>query len=85
MRGLFLVFVFISSLYSHENHFEPLHHKLPKADEVRLGSGAPGPKYWQQQVDYEMDIKLDEDKNTLTGTGKITYKNNSPHIKQIRR
>jgi len=79
MRGLFLVFVFISSLYSHENHFEPLHHKLPKADEVRLGSGAPGPKYWQQQVDYEMDIKLDEDKNTLTGTGKITYKNNSPH------
>ena len=80
MRGLFLFFIFISNLYSQQNYFQPLEEKLPNADEVRLGSGAPGPKYWQQQVDYKMSVNLDENKNTLSGKGEITYKNNSPHI-----
>ncbi|MGC4233812.1 MAG: M1 family metallopeptidase [Niabella sp.] len=34
--------------------------------------------YWQQEVNYKMDVSLDDKANTLTGAATITYKNNSP-------
>ncbi len=34
--------------------------------------------YWQQHVDYVMDIDMDVDKFQYTGTQKIVYTNNSP-------
>lgn len=40
-------------------------------------SGAPGYGYKQQQVDYKMDIVLDEKTDKLTGIEIITYHNNS--------
>ena len=40
--------------------------------------------YWQQQVDYKMDIFLDVNTNILKGQQKITYYNNSPDtLKEI--
>ena len=59
--------------------FEQLRTQLPDPNENRLASGAPGPAYWQQRVDYKMDIVLDDDKRRLTGTAKIDYSNRSPH------
>ena len=41
-------------------------------------SGAPGVEYYQQQVDYVMDIELDDEKSRLYGEETITYTNNSP-------
>ncbi|MFG0329722.1 MAG: M1 family metallopeptidase [Phycisphaerales bacterium] len=52
---------------------------LPPANEVRLGSGAPGPEYWQQRVDYDIEATLDAENEHLTGRATITYTNNSPH------
>jgi len=35
-------------------------------------------EYWQQHVHYEIDVKLDDEKNMLYGFEKLTYTNNSP-------
>ena len=36
------------------------------------------PGYWQQKVDYEINVKLDNDGRTISGSETIHYKNNSP-------
>jgi len=41
-------------------------------------TGRPGPKYWQQQVDYSIDAKLDPATDTITGSETVTLHNNSP-------
>ncbi|RRJ88916.1 M1 family peptidase [Paenimyroides tangerinum] len=37
----------------------------------------PNPGYWQQHVDYKMDIKMDVDKFQYSGTQELKYTNNS--------
>jgi hypothetical protein len=51
---------------------------LPSANVYRTGSGAPGPKYWQNRADYRLEATLDTAKTTLTGRLRLTYTNNSP-------
>ena len=63
---------------NHGNKFEALGTILPTPNEYRTASGAPGPKYWQQKADYDIQCKLDEDKQILHGSETITYSNNSP-------
>jgi Peptidase family M1 domain len=53
---------------------------LATPNEQRTASGAPGPKYWQQRVDYDIKCSLDEANNKLTGSETITYINNSPDV-----
>lgn len=48
------------------------------ANQTRSANGAPGPKYWQNQADYKLNVELDTAKNRITGTAIITYTNNSP-------
>ena len=59
--------------------FRQLDEALPTPSESRLASGAPGPTYWQQQVDYDISVSLDDARQRLTGAETITYHNNSPH------
>jgi hypothetical protein len=63
---------------NHGNKFEQLGSTLPTPNDYRTASGAPGPKYWQQRVDYDMKVELDEKNLKLTGSETITYFNNSP-------
>ncbi len=65
---------------NHGNKFEQLGSILPTPNDYRTASGAPGPKYWQQRVDYDMKVELDEKKLKLTGSEMITYFNNSPDV-----
>ncbi len=51
----------------------------PTPNEMRLASGAPGPEYWQQEVDYDIKVRLIEDERRFVGSETITYTNNSPH------
>jgi hypothetical protein len=51
---------------------------LPTPNEYRTASGAPGHRYWQQRADYVINVELDDDKQRITGSETITYKNNSP-------
>jgi hypothetical protein len=63
-----------------EGKFEQLGQSLPTPNEYRTGSGAPGPKYWQQQADYDIAVKLDDEAHTISGAETITYYNNSPDV-----
>ncbi|HEX3276750.1 MAG TPA: M1 family metallopeptidase [Gemmatimonadales bacterium] len=51
---------------------------LPAANELRTGSGAPGPGYWQQRADYVIRATLDTATRSLRGEERIGYTNNSP-------
>lgn len=63
-----------------QGKFEQLGQMLPTPNEYRTGSGAPGPKYWQQKADYVISVELHEATNSITGTETITYTNNSPDV-----
>ena len=56
--------------------FSPL--RLPPGNEIRRPNGSPGPKYWQQRVDYQIRATLDTSAKRLTGSEIIQYSNNSP-------
>ena len=47
-------------------------------NEFRNAGGKPGPKYWQQRVDYQIKASLDTTIHTVTGSERVTYHNNSP-------
>ena len=40
-------------------------------------------KYWQQHVDYKMDVTVDVASNTYSGTQKLIYTNNSPEALNV--
>src|SRR5258706_11118025 len=63
---------------NHGNKFEQLGTILTSPNDYRAASGAPGSKYWQQRVDYDIKCDLDEANLKLTGNETITYYNNSP-------
>ena len=62
--------------HAQEGKFEQL--DLPTPNEYRSGSGAPGYQYWQQQADYDIAVTLDDRNQSVVGSEKITYYNNSP-------
>ncbi|MEK9603170.1 MAG: M1 family metallopeptidase [Flavobacteriaceae bacterium] len=68
------------STRGHENNnkFKQLKDKLATPNSYRTASGAPGRDYYQQKVDYDMDIELDDQNQKLYGEETITYTNNSP-------
>jgi hypothetical protein len=51
-------------------------------NEVHSPNGEPGPKYWQNRVDYQLDVKLDTVAKTISGSANISYTNNSPDALQ---
>ncbi len=61
-----------------QGKFEQLDQLLPTPNEYRTGSGAPGPKYWQQRADYVINAELNDDNQSITGSESILYYNNSP-------
>ncbi len=45
---------------------------------IALFSATAQPGYWQQQVNYTIDVSLDDKEHSLDGYEKIEYTNNSP-------
>ena len=87
MKHFFLIFSLFISLYTlgqetakWHGKFEQLDQLLPTPNEYRSGSGAPGPKYWQQRADYLITAELDDSNQTISGSETITYYNNSPDV-----
>ena len=64
--------------HTNNNKFKQLYQEFSTPNSYRTASGAPGIDYYQQQVDYIMDIELDDKNERLYGEEKITYTNNSP-------
>lgn len=78
--GLLICAMFVSGQNPIENvhPFQQIDDLLPTPNVYRSASGAPGPEYWQQQADYEMDIVLDDERQRIYGEQTVTYYNNSP-------
>lgn len=83
----FIVLIFSTNAFAqhinnpgsnHGNKFEQLGTIISDPNIYRSASGAPGPAYWQQRADYEIDAELDEKNLRLNGSETITYYNNSP-------
>ncbi|MGV3640315.1 MAG: M1 family peptidase, partial [Adhaeribacter sp.] len=63
---------------NHGNKFEQLGTIIQDPNMYRSASGAPGPKYWQQRADYDIQVELDDENQVITGSEMVTYYNNSP-------
>ena len=63
---------------SFEDKFRQLDEVLPTANSYRTAGGEPGHEYWQQRVDYDIDVRLIEGKRRVEGSERIRYKNQSP-------
>ena len=61
-----------------EDKFRQLDEVLPTPNVYRNAAGEPGHQYWQQKVDYDIDVKLLEGKRRIEASETITYHNNSP-------
>ena len=85
--GFFLIFTtsFIASQevkvpigHKNDNKFKQLYEEFSTPNRYRTASGSPGKDYYQQKVDYTMNIILDDKNSKLYGDENINYKNNSP-------
>ena len=85
--GFFLIFTtsFIVSQevkvpigHKNDNKFKQLYEEFSTPNRYRTASGSPGKDYYQQKVDYTMNIILDDENSKLYGDENINYKNNSP-------
>lgn len=62
-----------------EDKFRQLDEILATPNDYRNAAGEPGKEYWQQQVNYNIQVTLNESKRSLSGRETITYTNNSPY------
>lgn len=65
------------SRYDRQQVFSPIFF-TSNGNEYRSASGAPGPKYWQNRVDYTIHATLNEPDTSIQGEVAIHYTNNSP-------
>ncbi|KAA1258757.1 Aminopeptidase N [Rubripirellula obstinata] len=82
MTGVSLVFAQPLPNHKHqdqEDHFFQIDDWLPTPGATRTASGSPGPDYWQQRADYEIDVTLDDQNRRIIGEATIHYHNLSPH------
>ena len=86
IRLLLLSVILLNTVLAHsqitkwEDKFKQLGPELATPNEQRTASGAPGHAYWQQQADYNMKIRLDDNLQRVSGEEVITYHNNSPDV-----
>ncbi|MEX0884058.1 MAG: M1 family metallopeptidase, partial [Cyclobacteriaceae bacterium] len=88
MKNKLLIIIFLLSGYlpvrsqgdkqRHGERFEQLGPELRSPNVYRTASGAPGHQYWQQKADYEIEVSLDDENQSIKGTESVIYHNNSP-------
>ncbi|MDO3626321.1 M1 family metallopeptidase [Mucilaginibacter sp. BT774] len=54
-----------------------------RGNERHSANGDPGPKYWQNHVNYKLKASIDTNTKVLSGTEEIDYTNNSPDALQF--
>jgi len=54
-----------------------------RGNERHSANGEPGPKYWQNRVNYKLKANIDTNTKVLRGTEEIDYINNSPDALQF--
>src|ERR1700712_2513871 len=69
------------SNYQPADLFSPMFYP-ERGTETHAANGEPGPKYWQNRVNYQLKANLDTTTKTLSGSEEIEYINNSPDALQ---
>jgi hypothetical protein len=81
---IFTVTIAFSNILAAQNRgfekFKQLEEELPTPNQYHNAAGAPGHEYWQQKADYEIRVKVDDEKQRIYGDETITYYNNSPDV-----
>jgi hypothetical protein len=67
-----------TSLAQEDRFFIPQEIKQAYEKGTRSYDGQPGPNYWQNTVDYQIEVEVFPAEKKLAGTESITYYNNSP-------
>jgi hypothetical protein len=77
---LALILVFLSTIvYAQETRFfMPEEIKAAIDNGTRSYDGKPGPNYWQNTVDYTIEVEVIPETRQLIGSEKIVFNNNSP-------
>lgn len=70
---------FPNKKYGQDDKFRQLEEILPTPNGYRSAAGEPGPDYWQQKIDYNIDVTLDDKNQAIQGKESIRYHNQSPH------
>ena len=88
MKKLITLILFVAGVSSmalaqvteqhHGVRFEQLGTQLRTPNVYRNAAGAPGHMYWQQQADYEIEVTLNDENQSIAGMATVTYSNNSP-------
>jgi Peptidase family M1 domain len=83
LRSIILAFslnlIFFGMSFSQKG-FRQLNPDFPSPNTFRTASGAPGSSYFQQKVDYKIEVELVERGHSIVGKETITYQNNSPDM-----
>jgi len=58
--------------------FKQLDQEIATPNLYRTAAGYPGHGYWQNRADYKIDVKLNDNDQSIKGFETITYTNNSP-------
>ncbi len=67
----------VDSHYDYVEAFRPNFY-TSNGNEFRSASGKPGPSYWQNTVDYDISVNLNEKSRVISGSVLARYVNNSP-------
>ncbi|NKF22369.1 M1 family metallopeptidase [Solimonas sp. C16B3] len=88
LPGLFAIFASVAAQaaapapsFDPRQTFAPLTLPTP-VNRYRSANGAPGPDYWQNRADYQINARLDTQTQQLSADETITYTNNSPDTLQ---
>lgn len=82
---LFVAFFMTISAFAQESKYDYVEafqsfFYTNNGSEYRSASGKPGPKYWQNAVDYQIKAHLNDQTDRITATVTMEYTNNSPDI-----
>ncbi len=69
------------SNYNPADLFSPMFYP-ERGNDRHSANGEPGPKYWQNRVNYQFKASIDTTSKTLSATEHIHYINNSPDALQ---
>jgi hypothetical protein len=70
------------SNYEPADLFSPMFYS-ERGNERHSTNGEPGPKYWQNRVNYQLKATIDTTSKTLSASEEIDYINNSPDALQF--